>query len=161
MIDIFQTRSIEELQEDYMEEIIKIDKQIKSDPENLELYNSKIRILMYYNQFDDVLNLLDEMLEIFPKDELDIKMKKASVLRRMQEVKAGLEIILPFFRIDPPYSDLCAAYFLDWLCKTTIKSKTFQIPPSANKNLTPKLFLQDLHTQCEFFIILARSIIFD
>ncbi|MFX0029364.1 MAG: hypothetical protein ACFE8B_09150 [Candidatus Hermodarchaeota archaeon] len=117
MIDIFQTRSIEELQDTYIEEVKKIDKQIESDPENLDLYNSKIRILMYYNQFDEVLSLLDKMLEIFPKDELEIQMKKASVLRRMQEVKAGLEIIAELIVKYPKENDLVSykAYWLQYL----------------------------------------------
>ena len=117
MIDIFQTKTIEDLQEDYMEEIRKIDKQINSDPENLDLYNSKIRILIYYNQFDEVLSLLDEMLEIFPEEELDIGMKKASVLRRMQEINAGLEIIDDLIEKYPKKNDLISykAYWLQYL----------------------------------------------
>ncbi|MFX0165888.1 MAG: tetratricopeptide repeat protein [Candidatus Hodarchaeota archaeon] len=117
MIDIFETRNIEELQEDYRVEIKKIDKKIESNPEDLDLYNLKIRILIYYNQFDEVLSLLDEMLEIFPKDELDVKMKKASVLRRMQDVSKGLEIINELIEKYPKNNDLVSykAYWLQYL----------------------------------------------
>ncbi len=119
MIDIFQSRSIEELQDDYKEEIKKLDIKIESNPENLDLYYSKIRILIYYNQFDDVLTLLNEMLVIFPESELDIKMKKASVLRRMQEVKAGLDIINELIEKNPQNNDLInyKAYWLQYLDK--------------------------------------------
>lgn len=117
MIDIFQSKSIEELQDDYKEEIKNLDIKIKSNPENLDLYYSKIRILIYYNQFDDVLNLLNEMLVTFPKSELDIKMKEASVLRRMQEVKAGLDIINELIEKYPKNNDLMnyKAYWLQYL----------------------------------------------
>jgi len=119
MIDIFQTRSVEELQEDYREEIEKLDVKIKAKPKNLDLYYSKIRILIYYNQFNDVLTMLDEMLEIFPESELDIKMKKASVLRRMQEVNAGLDIINELITKYPQNNDLInyKAYWLQYLDK--------------------------------------------
>ena len=119
MIDIFQAKNIEGLQDDYKAEIEKIDEGIEKTPENLDLYNSKIRILIYYNQFDDVLELLDTMLEIFPKDELDIKMKKASVLRRMQEVNAGLGIINDLIDSYPENTDLInyKAYWLQYLDK--------------------------------------------
>ncbi|MFW9882222.1 MAG: hypothetical protein ACFFG0_54865, partial [Candidatus Thorarchaeota archaeon] len=117
MIDIFQTKSIEELQEDYKVEIKKIDKKIKSNPEEIDFYYSKIRILIYYNQFEDVLSLLDEMLEIFPENELEIKMKKASVLRRMQDVTSGLEIINELIDKYPENIELISykAYWLQYL----------------------------------------------
>jgi tetratricopeptide (TPR) repeat protein/Mn-dependent DtxR family transcriptional regulator len=119
MIDIFQAKSVEGLQEDYKAEIKKIDEKIESSPENLDIYYSKIRILIYYNQFDDVLNLLDAILDIFPKDELDIMMKKASVLRRMQEVNSGLEIINNLIEKYPENNDLInyKAYWLQYLDK--------------------------------------------
>ncbi|MFX1572830.1 MAG: hypothetical protein ACFFB0_08775 [Promethearchaeota archaeon] len=93
MIEIFQSNESEDFEQQYKEELEEINKQIGSDPTNLDLYYSKIKILVYFDQFDDVLDLLDEMLEMFPDYEKDINMQKASVLRRMQKVEAGLEII--------------------------------------------------------------------
>ncbi|MFX1376900.1 MAG: hypothetical protein ACFFA0_13930 [Promethearchaeota archaeon] len=128
MIDIFQAKSNEELQEDYRAEIKKIDKKIDLNPKNLDLYNSKIGILIYYNEFDEVLNVLDHMLEIFPEDELDLKMKKASVLRRMQEVQAGFEIINELIDKYPENKDLInyKAYWLQYLDKKEDSLKIIQ-----------------------------------
>ncbi|MFX1346641.1 MAG: tetratricopeptide repeat protein [Promethearchaeota archaeon] len=119
MIDIFQSSSVEELQDDYRKEVEKLDVKIESNSKNLDLYYSKIRILIYYNQFNDVITILDDMLEIFPESELDIKMKKASVLRRMQEVNAGLDIINELIKKYPQNNDLInyKAYWLQYLDK--------------------------------------------
>ena len=119
MIDIFHSKSTEPIEEQYEEKIREIDKEIENDPENLDLYNSKIRILIYYEKLNDVINLLDEMLEIFPDNEMDIKMKSASVLRRMREVKAGLDIINDLINKYPKNTDLLnyKAYWLHYLDK--------------------------------------------
>ncbi len=93
MIEIFQSNESKDFEQQYEEELEEINKQIESNPKNLDLYYSKIRILVYFDQFDEVLELLDEILEMFPANEKDIKMQKASVLRRMQKIEAGLEII--------------------------------------------------------------------
>jgi tetratricopeptide (TPR) repeat protein len=75
--------------------------------------------LIYYEQFVEVLKVLDEMSKIFPKSEKEIKMKRASVLRRMQEVKAGLEIIEELIIKYPEDNDLLnyKAYWLQYLDK--------------------------------------------
>ncbi|MFX1593886.1 MAG: tetratricopeptide repeat protein, partial [Promethearchaeota archaeon] len=117
MIDLFQSQSPERLKGLSEEKIREIDKEIENDPDNLDLYNSKISILLYYEQLDDVLKFLDEMLEIFPENEIDIKMKKASVLRRMRNVNAGLDIINDLIEIYPENNDLLnyKAYWLHYL----------------------------------------------
>jgi len=138
MIEIFQSKSIEELQEDYKEEIKKLDIKIEANPENLDLYYSKIRILIYYNKFDEVLALLNEMLVTFPETELDVKMKKAFVLRRMQEVKAGLDIIDELIIKYPKNNDLInyKAYWLQYLdkkeeCLNIIEDLVEKVPDNA------------------------------
>ena len=135
MIDIFHSKSTEPIEEQYEEKIREIDKEIENDPENLDLYNSKIRILIYYEKLNDVINLLDEMLEIFPDNEMDIKMKTASVLRRMREVKAGLDIINDLIN---KYPDLLnyKAYWLHYLDKreeaiNIIQDLTNQVPDNG------------------------------
>ncbi|MFX1387503.1 MAG: tetratricopeptide repeat protein, partial [Promethearchaeota archaeon] len=117
MIDLFQSQSPEKLKGLSEEKIREIDEKIEANPENLDLYNSKISILLYYEQLDDVLKLLDDMLEIFPENEIDIKMKKASVLRRMRNVNAGLDIINDLIEIYPENNDLLnyKAYWLHYL----------------------------------------------
>ncbi|MHA1914496.1 MAG: hypothetical protein ACW986_16640 [Promethearchaeota archaeon] len=117
MSDIFQVRSSEDIDEKCEEEINKIDKKIEKEPLNLDLYNSKIRTMIYYDQFEDALELLEEMLELFPDDEKDIKMKKASVLRRIHQVEKGLKIINDLIAKYPKDYDLVnyKAYWLQYL----------------------------------------------
>ncbi|MFW9781558.1 MAG: tetratricopeptide repeat protein [Candidatus Heimdallarchaeota archaeon] len=119
MIDIFQSKSIEVSGEMYQEEIRKLDKKIEQNPEDLELYNEKIRILMYYEQYNLVLDVLETMLDIFPDDEKEIKMKEASVLRRLQKVDSGLKIIENLIEKYPEESDFLnyKAYWLQYLDK--------------------------------------------
>jgi tetratricopeptide (TPR) repeat protein len=116
---IFQSKSFENFEHEYKQEIKKINKAINLNPEKIDLYNSKIRILMYFDQFDEVLNILDNMLEIFPESEKDIKIKKAYVLKSMQEVEAGLEIINELLQKYPKDNNIFnyKAYWLQYLDK--------------------------------------------
>ncbi len=117
MIDLFQSQSSGGLKNQYNEKIREIDKDLESNPDNIDLYNTKISILLYYAQFDDALKLLDEMLEIFQENEIDIKMKKASVFRRMREIESGLDIINELLEKFPENTDLLnyKAYWLQFL----------------------------------------------
>jgi Mn-dependent DtxR family transcriptional regulator len=117
MINLFHLRSSEGLKDQYEEKIREIDKEIKSNPDNIDLYNSKISILLYYEQLDDVLRVLEKMLKIFHENEIDIKMKKASVLRRMREIESGLDIINELIEKYPENNDLFnyKVYWLQYL----------------------------------------------
>ncbi|MFX1419358.1 MAG: hypothetical protein ACFE9N_10600 [Promethearchaeota archaeon] len=119
MIGLFQSQSIDELRDQYEEKIREIDREIELNPKKIELYNSKISILLYYEQLDDVLIILDEMLQIFPKSEIDIKMKKASVLRRLRNLEEGLDIINKLIKKYPKNNDLLnyKVYWLQYLDK--------------------------------------------
>ncbi|MFX0043988.1 MAG: tetratricopeptide repeat protein, partial [Candidatus Hodarchaeota archaeon] len=116
---IFQAEISQSLENQYEEQIKKIDKEIKLNPENLELYYLKIRILMYFNQYQEAIKLLEEMLELFPESEKDIKMLMAAVFKRMQSLKAGLEIINELIQKFPEDNDLICykAYWLQYLDK--------------------------------------------
>jgi tetratricopeptide (TPR) repeat protein len=138
MINIFQTQDSDSEKVKLDEKIEEIDREIKADPENLELYVSKITILLYYEQLDDVLKLLDEMLVKFPDEEVDIMMKKASVLRRMRDVEGGLGIINELIERYPENSDLLnyRAYWLQYLNKkeealSVIKELVERIPENG------------------------------
>ncbi|MHA1498559.1 MAG: tetratricopeptide repeat protein [Promethearchaeota archaeon] len=117
VINIFQTQMSDGLKDQYDEKIGKIDKEIESNPDKIELYISKISILLYYEQLDDVLNLLEEMIERFPENEIDIMMKKASVLKRMRKVESGLDIIDDLIEKYPENNDLLnyKVYWLQYL----------------------------------------------
>ena len=117
MINLFHLQSSEGLKDQYEEKIKELDKEIKSNPDNIDLYNSKISILLYYEQLDDVLKLLEDMLEIFHENEIDIKIKIASVLRRMREIERGLDIINELIEKYPENNDLLnyKVYWLQYL----------------------------------------------
>ena len=117
--EIFQTQNAEAFKGQYEKQILKLEKEIKKNPENLDLYNSKLTTLVYYNQYDYALSLLDEMIAIFPERELDIKMKKASVLKSMKDLGAGLEIINELLETFSENNDLLnyKAYWLQYLGK--------------------------------------------
>ena len=126
MIELFQSQSSEDLKDQYEDKIREIDKKIESDPDNIDIYNSKISILLYYEQLEDVLKLLNEMLEIFDENEIDIKMKKASVLRRLREIESGLDIINELLEEYPENNDLLN-YKVYWLQYLNRKEEALQL----------------------------------
>jgi len=83
----------------------------------IEEYNSKIRDLLNLEKHGEALKLLEKMLKLFPASEKDIKMKQASVLRNMQEVEAGLDIINGLIQKYPEDNNLISyqAYWLQYL----------------------------------------------
>ena len=126
MINLFHLRSSEGLKDQYEEKIREIDKEIKSNPDNIDLYNSKISILLYYEQLDDVLRVLENMLKTFPEEEIDLMMKKASVLRRMREIESGLDIINELIEKYPENNDLLN-YKVYWLQYLNRKEETLEL----------------------------------
>ena len=66
----------------------------------------KSQILMYFDKFSENLILLDGMVKDFPENEKDLKMKKASVLKRMRDLDGGLEIIDELIDKYPEDNDL-------------------------------------------------------
>jgi len=77
----------------YEDALESIDNAIKLNPKTLDLYNTKIRILIYFDQFDEIIDILDKLLEDFPEGERNLKIKKAYILKEMKNIEAGLEII--------------------------------------------------------------------
>ncbi len=126
--DIFQSQISESKEDQYEEQIKEIDKEIESDPENLDLYYLKIKILIYFNQYQETINLLDSMFELFPESEKDIKVIKAAVLRRMQNIEAGLDIINELIQKFPEDNDLICykAYWMQYLDKKEEAIKIIQ-----------------------------------
>ena len=116
MVDIFQ-KSSEGLRGQYEQDIKEITEEIKLNPDNIDLYYSKIKILIYYEEFNEILVTVDEMYENFPENEKDIQIKRASILRRMQNIEAGLKIIDDLIIKYPEDSDLLnyKAYWLQYL----------------------------------------------
>jgi len=103
---VFNSQIDANLKSQYEEEIKEIDREIELEPENIDLFKSKIKILIYFNQYNEVLKVLDKTLEIFPEDEIDLLMKKASILKRKKEVEVGLGIIEDLLKKYPKNNDL-------------------------------------------------------
>ncbi|MFX1327274.1 MAG: tetratricopeptide repeat protein [Promethearchaeota archaeon] len=117
MTDLMESLDSETLETQYEDKIKEIDKEIKINPNNYELYNSKIRILLYFNQYSDVLMVLEKMKELFPEKEIDIMIKKAYTLKKDKNFKEGLEIIEELLEKYPKNNTLYnyKAYWLSYL----------------------------------------------
>lgn len=70
-----------------------IEKAIKLNPKKPDLYYSKSKILIDIGEYKKVLAILDKMLKDFPKEEKNIQIKIAYVLKEMKDIESGLEII--------------------------------------------------------------------
>jgi tetratricopeptide (TPR) repeat protein len=119
MADIIQFQNSEMLEYQFEKSIKDVDKEISLSPKNYKLYNSKIRILLYFNQYDDVLEVLKKMKELFPENEIDIMIKKAYTLRADKKLEEGLEIIENLIKAYPKDNSLhnYKAYWLSYLGK--------------------------------------------
>ncbi|MFX1571465.1 MAG: tetratricopeptide repeat protein [Promethearchaeota archaeon] len=119
MTELMHSLNSETLETQYEEKIKEIDKEIDLNPKNYELYNSKLRTLLYFNQYNDALMVLEKMIEEFPEQEMDIMIKKAYTLKRDKSLEAGLEIIEQLLEKYPNDTNLFnyKAYWLSYLGK--------------------------------------------
>ena len=90
----------------FEEALKEINKAIERKPKEIDLYYVKSKILIYFDKYNEVLVFLDGMVKEFPKDEKYLKMKKASILKRMRDLEGGFEIIEELIRIYPDDNDL-------------------------------------------------------
>jgi len=90
----------------FEEALKEINKAIERKPKEIDLYYLKSKILIYFDKYNEVLVFLDGMVKEFPKDEKYLKMKKASILKRMRDLEGGFEIIEELIRIYPDDNDL-------------------------------------------------------
>jgi tetratricopeptide (TPR) repeat protein len=99
------------------EKVKQIEKNIKKDPYNLEHYRSKENILVYFNRYDALLGLYDEMIDKFPGKRKEIKIKIAYILKEKRDIEEGLEIIEDLITEYPDDLDLISykAYWLQYL----------------------------------------------
>ncbi|MFX0077410.1 MAG: tetratricopeptide repeat protein, partial [Candidatus Hermodarchaeota archaeon] len=74
-------------------------------------------LLIYFGRIDDVLGILNELLENFPQRQRELKLKKASVFKRVKQPEKGLNLILELIQDYPTDSELLIlkAYYLQYL----------------------------------------------
>lgn len=142
MANVFQSQRSETLEHQYKEKVKEIEKAIALNPKDFDSYNSKIKILIYFNQYNEVIMFLDQMLEEFPEKEIEIKMKKASILKIKKDVKAGLEIIEDLINKYPNNNDLqnYKAYWLQYLGN---KEEALEVVQKLIKNEPDNATYQD------------------
>jgi tetratricopeptide (TPR) repeat protein len=103
----------------YEEALESIDSAITLNPKILDFYNSKNRILIYFDKFDEIIDILDHLLEEFPEGERNLKIKKAYILREKKNLEAGLDIINDLIEKYPDDNNLVLnkIYWLQYLDK--------------------------------------------
>ncbi len=103
----------------YEEALESIDNAITLNPKNLDFYNSKNRILLYFDKFDEILDILDHLLKEFPEGERSLKIRKAYILREKKNLEEGLEIINELIEKYPEDNNLLLnkIYWLQYLDK--------------------------------------------
>ncbi len=74
---------------------------------------------MYFNEYPDLLDLLDEMLEKFPNIEKDLKMKKASVYKLLGDLESGFKVVDELLEGNPGNKELRSfkAYWYQYMDK--------------------------------------------
>lgn len=117
LANLFHSTKPKTLESQFKEGIQEINRKIALNPMNYEYNNEKVRILVYFNHYSELLDFLDEMLEKFPEYEIELLMKKASILKIQRKLKAGLEIIEELIKKYPDNNDLLnyKAYWLQYL----------------------------------------------
>ncbi|MFX1316377.1 MAG: tetratricopeptide repeat protein [Promethearchaeota archaeon] len=135
---------------DYDEALRAIDKAIKLNPEDMDLYYSKSKILINVNRYREALVLFDKMLEDFPKEEKNIQMKKAYVLKEMRNAKAGLEIIEELIEKYPEDDDLLN-YKACWLQYLNKKEESLEIIQNLIKRVPNNATYHDTYGEILMF----------
>ena len=97
--------------------LLSIDNALKLSPKTLDFHNTKIRILLYFDQFEDIIIILNKLIDEFPEGERNLKIKKAYVLKEMKDIEAGLDIINEMIEKYPEDNNLMLnkIYWLQYL----------------------------------------------
>ena len=108
------------------EALNQIDEKIASDPGNLELYHAKERILIYFNKYNELFELLEEMIIRFPKGAKEIRLKEAYVLKEQRNLEEGFKIINDLIDKYPGDKDI-VIYKVYWLQYLNEKEKALNL----------------------------------
>ena len=124
--------------------IREIDKAINLNPDKLDLYYSKSKILIDIGEYKDVLSILDKMLIDFPQEEKNIQIKSAYVLKEMKNIKSGLEIIDSLLNKYPDDNDLLN-YKACWLQYLNRKEESLEISQKLIENVPDNATYHDTY----------------
>ncbi|TKJ22961.1 MAG: hypothetical protein CEE43_04400 [Promethearchaeota archaeon Loki_b32] len=124
--------------------IREIDKAIKLNPDKLDLYYSKSKILIDLGEYKDVLSILDKMLIDFPQEEKNIQIKKAYVQKEMKNIEKGLEIIASLLKKYPDNNDLLN-YKACWLQYLNRKEESLEISQKLIENVPDNATYHDTY----------------
>ena len=103
-----------------------IEKAIKLNPKNFDLYFSQSKILIDIGEYEEGLSVLDKMLTEFPQEEINIQIKRAYTLKEMKKIEAGLEIIETLLEKYPDDNDLLN-YKASWLQYLNRKEESLEV----------------------------------
>ena len=97
--------------------LLSIDNALKLSSKTLDFHNTKIRILLYFDQFEDIVIILNKLIDEFPEGERNLKIKKAYVLKEMKDIEGGLDIINELIKKYPEDNNLMLnkVYWLQYL----------------------------------------------
>jgi len=112
--------------DEFNEALREINKAIKLNPKKPDLYYSKCKILIDRSEYKEVLTIFDKMLKDFPKEEKNIQIKRAYVLKEMKEIESGLEIIDALLEKYPDNNDLLN-YKASWLQYLNRKDESLEV----------------------------------
>jgi len=124
--------------------IREIDKAIKLNPDKLDLYYSKSKILIDLGEYKDVLSILDKMLIDFPQEEKNIQIKSAYVLKEMKNIESGLEIIETLLEKYSDDNDLLN-YKACWLQYLNRKEESLEISQKLIENVPDNATYHDTY----------------
>ncbi|MFX0075124.1 MAG: hypothetical protein ACFE96_06765 [Candidatus Hermodarchaeota archaeon] len=112
--------------DNYEDSIRKVNESIQLNPDDYDLYLSKESVLIYFNKYDELLDFLEEVLELFPKEHKNIEIKRAYILKEKRNIEAGLRIINDLLDGYPDDKDLLV-YKAYWLQYLTRKDEALEI----------------------------------
>lgn len=119
-------KKIAQKYDNFKESIEEINKAIKLNPDDYDLYLSKESVLIYFNKYDDLLSFLDEILEIFPDEHKNVEIKRAYILKEKRNLEEGLKIVNDLLDRYPDDKDLLI-YKAYWLQYLTRKDEAIEI----------------------------------
>ena len=138
------------LENQYEDELKEIERKISLDPSNFSLYEEKVYLLKYFNQYEELLNYLDEMCTLFPEKGRIFKIKKISILKLKKELHQGLELINTLLD-DTPDDQEILCYKALWMQLLHKKEESLQIMEYLTKRGSKNGLFLDIY-QCSPYI---------